>query len=240
MVRFVFVATVSLAALIGLCVSGCCPDGPLPTDGQPDLEVEPLTLDFAAAGGWLTFEVRSVGTADLEFTVSEEADWLTVAPVEADAAGLAPGGSVSYRVTVQPLLTLASSRQSGDPARTAPVTITSNGGNAVVTVNQAAPAGEPILDVEPTSLSFEYPGGQRTFTITNNGTEVLNWSILHQDSWFSVDGSEGTLDPSESIVITVSCDFNTTMGMRQSSLTVDSNAGYEAVGISQLGSYPGV
>lgn len=110
----------------------------------PMLSVSPTTLDFGTAETNKTFQISNTGSGTLTWTVTESPDkpWITsVSP----ASG---SGDTTVTVTVDRSLLVGNSD-------TGNLSVTSNGGNATVTVLiQAAPTGVPI-----------YPSASTTQTI---------------------------------------------------------------------------
>jgi hypothetical protein len=64
-------------------------------------------------------------------------------------------------------------------------------------------------------------------TITNTGSQPLNWTLHSDAAWLSFDLTDGTLDPGTSVAVTVTCDSNTLgKGTFPASIVIsDSDAG---------------
>lgn len=218
-------AAACASSLALLCValalmSGCCPDGPIPGEGEAVLEVSPLSLSFPYTGGQETFEVRNIGDAPLTWASTETTEWLSVTSAQAEGSELAPGATATLQVTCDLWPWAAEARNGVLHPRTAEIAVTSNGGNATVAVSQAHPPRVSPWTVEPDYMPFPYLGGEQTITITNNGEEPRQWVVTESMSWLSVSPASGTAPAHGTSTVTVTCDPNGSSAIRETTIMV--------------------
>lgn len=118
--------------LLALCLLvGCASGG---GTGEPQLNVTPTTLTFAAGETAKPFAVSNGGGGTLTWSVTDDRAWITVAPASGTGAG-------TVTVTVD---------RSGLPSgtQTGTVTVTSNGGTRTVTVQVTSAAASLRLTTE--------------------------------------------------------------------------------------------
>jgi len=104
-----------------------------------------------------------------------------------DAAGLAPG---TYEAEI-----IIASNDPYHPTKVVPVTMLVKADNLVVTPAEGFESGG--------TKGGPFAPGCKTYTVTNNGTTVLNWTTIVTADWFGVIPPEGVLGPSESIEVDV-------------------------------------
>jgi hypothetical protein len=143
---------------------------------EPWLSVTPITLSFAASETEKTFEVANIGAGTLEWTVSEDQEWMTVAPLSGTQDGTI---TVTIDRSVMP-----------EGSQTGVVHVASNGGDATVTVEAI---NGIVLSVSPTELVFDSPADNpATVAISNVGTGTLEWSLVSNADWLTVNPTSGT------------------------------------------------
>ncbi|MBD3175426.1 MAG: hypothetical protein GF320_09600, partial [Armatimonadia bacterium] len=99
-----------------------------------------------------------------------------------------------------------------------------------------AEAGDPVLSVDPTSLSFGSSSTQKTLSITNTGEGTLTWSVADDQSWLSVSSASGTGDGTVSVTVNRS---GLAVGGYTGTVTVSSNDGTVPVSVSMTVPDPG-
>lgn len=153
----------------------------------PVLDVAPASLAFSGAVGSSPasqqLNVSNTGGGTLNFTAASNRSWLAVLPgagtapapltVSVNTAGLS-GGIHSGSITV------TSSGATGSP-RVIPVTLTLS--------------NTPSLLASPASLSFATEAGSnpasKTFSIANDGSGSLTYTISEDGAWLSLSPSTG-------------------------------------------------
>ena len=171
----------------------------------PEIEVVPASLAFGSvtvyASSQKTFLIKNTGSAVLNVTSITEPDGFTVFPY----TGFTVPENSNRVVTVTFSPTDVKS-YSGN------ITINSDDPDEPqVTVSVSgtgAPPPAPEIEVSPISLSFDsvmvYNSSQKTFTIKNTGTVVLNVTSITAPVDFTVDKSTPfTVSPNDSQVVTV-------------------------------------
>jgi PKD repeat protein len=191
--------------------------------GAPALSVAPASLSFTgqqggANPGAKTIDLANTGAGTLDWSISDDAPWLTVSPA---------GGSGARSVTVTPDLsgltagtysaniTISAPGASGSP-RVVPVALTVD-----------PPASAPALSVTPGSLAFTGVEGAadpaaKTLAVSNTGGGTLSWSVSDDATWLAVTPASGT----NAGTITVSPSIaGLSAGTRTATVTVSANGG---------------
>jgi hypothetical protein len=157
----------------------------------PTIGLSPSTVSFGAVQGGAnpvnqSLAISNSGTGTLNWTVSDNANWLTLSPssgtgngavtMSVNSAGLAVG---TYNGTI----TVSATGATNTP-RTVPVTLT-------VT---SAPA--PTIGVAPSTLTFSATQGganpaNQSVSISNTGTGTLNWTASDNASWLTLSPGSG-------------------------------------------------
>jgi len=168
---------------------------------NPVLNIQPANLDFGYATISLPFNIKNTGGSTLHWTIDDASfpAWLSVnqnsgntyketdiVNVMVDRTGIFPG-DYNYDIPVN-----------------------SDGGNDTVHVTMSV--SDPVIGVEPATLDFGSIATKDYVTVTNKGTGILNWQILHDPpdefpSWLKTDIDYGVIDESNpDDVITVTID----------------------------------
>lgn len=184
--------TVTLAAR----VSASGDDEPAPGDpsdddavlpGAGDLRVSAERLDFGAASESLDFVVRNAGAGEFTYSVTSNADWLTLSvssgvnsgaydaiTAYANRSGLDPGG-YSGVITVE--------ASSGDRFEISALLLVSEPGAAAPAELTLAPS---VIDLGESSVSG-------SFEVSNAGSGALGYTVTSQTAWLSADPTSGTV-----------------------------------------------
>jgi hypothetical protein len=157
----------------------------------PALGVSPASLSFsgtqgAASPAAKTLAVSNTGGGALNWTASENASWLTVAPTSGTNAGtvtVTPSTTGLAAGTYTTDVTIAAAGAGGSP-KTIPVTLTVD-------------PPPPVLTVAPTTVAFSATAGgadpaPKTFDVSNTGSGSMNWTATETASWLSVSPGSGT------------------------------------------------
>jgi hypothetical protein len=134
------------------------------SQAAPTLAVTPTTQTPTAAAG----SFATTLTSNVAWTVSSDADWLTVTPTSGSNNGTL---TASYTANI-------------DAARTGILTFTGGGLTRTVTVNQAA----PTLSVTPTTQARTSAAGSFTTTLTSN----VAWTVSSDAVWLTTTVSSGS------------------------------------------------
>ena len=167
-------------------------------ESLPALSISPLPLPVIdnPAGSSINFSI----TSNTDWTVSDDASWLSVSPA---------GGSNNGTVTV----TADSANQSATATRSATITVSGTGiSSQTLTVTQAASA---VLTISPSSVSIGYASGSwGSFSITSN----TSWSLSDDASWLTVSPVNGANDGT--VTVTASSANPSTTSTRSATVTV--------------------
>ena len=131
------------------------------------LDVSPSFLSLTSSSQTISLQVET----NTHYRLSSDASWLVC-----DMTGLGNWSNPSFTV----------SANESTSSREATITVTSEDGNLVRTV-QVVQEGEAVyLDVSPSNISATAEGGKFTFTVNSNTQYTFTCS---DNSWISVDGN---------------------------------------------------
>jgi len=197
--------------------------GPVIPD-PAELAVSPTTLNIGTGSSGV-FTVSNVGDEELDWQASENETWMNLSPTSGNLSG---GSSRQVTVTIN--------RTGLEPGNySGVVSVTSNGGDAAVTVNMSVVEAAPILDINPTTVYYNEGIAVRNVTIGNAGTANLTWNAYEnpEENWIlSLNPSSGLLIPGQTVDMTVTVDNNIEDGTYQGIVTVTSNGGNENIQIN--------
>ena len=131
------------------------------------LDVSPSSLSLTSSSQTISLQVET----NIRYRLSSDASWLVC-----DMTGLGDWSNPSFTV----------STNESTSSREATITVTSEDGSLVRTV-QVVQKGEAVyLDVSPSNISATAEGGKFTFTVNSNTQYTFTCS---DNSWISVDGN---------------------------------------------------
>jgi hypothetical protein len=185
---------------------------------KPVLTVSTTTLDFGTATTILPIEIRNTGKGELNWSIVEDLTWLSVNP----ATGKTTTELSSISITIDRSLFTETSK-------TGTFTISSNGGSA--TVNVTAGKEIPVLHVSTNSLDFGSTINTLLLEISNTGQGTLEWSIIKDIAWLSVNPSTGNTTTSTSVTLTVDRS-QLTENSKTASFIINSNGGNTTINVS--------
>ena len=156
------------------------------------ISFKPGRLSFAAVEGGPTHAVETLeiwnsGVNTLDWSVSDDAAWLSEDPTS--------GSSIGEHDTVAVSVDIAG-MSVGDYSTS--ITITAEAGNSpqVVPVGLHISSAAPQISFTPESLTFTAVEGgpapaNKTLGIWNSGIEILNWSVSDDAGWLSDNPTSG-------------------------------------------------
>ncbi len=160
----------------------------------PKISFSPLSLSFSAIQGGAnpvnqTLEIWNSGGVTLNWSLSDDAGWLSEAPTSGSSTGEHDNVTVAVNIT---------GMSAGDYS--ANITINAPGANntpQVFPVSLHISVPPPMISFSPTSLSFSaIQGGanpeNQTLEIWNSGGGMLNWSLSNDAGWLSEIPENGT------------------------------------------------
>ncbi len=163
-------------------------------DQGPVIAVTPTDLNFVAAEGGTapadqTLEISNGGGSTLEWTVSDDAEWLSLSPASGSAAGEVDSVAVSVNT----------SGLAAD-AYTAAITITAVAASntpqtTAITLTVTQP--EPKISLSVGSMTFTSVAGgnnpaTQTLEIDNGGGGTLDWTVSGDAQWLSLAPPSGS------------------------------------------------
>jgi N-acetylneuraminic acid mutarotase len=180
-------------------------------ENPPVLTVLPTSLDFGTGLDSLAFEVLNGGGGLLQWSVSTEAEWISLGRESG-------GGDGSVQVSVS---------REGRPVGENSGTITVSGHGQEVTVEVKMTVEEqPILGVSEVLLDLGSSTDSASFEVRNDGGGVLDWSISEDLAWCWVEPTQGE----NTGTVTVYVDRSTeSSGEKSGDLTVNSDYGTQTV-----------
>ena len=192
----------------------------------PEISVTPTSLTFNADQGGSNpssqnIQVSNSGQQTLNYTISDDAAWLSVSP----DSGSSTGGANSHTVSVD-ISGLGAGTHNGT------ITITdSNASNSPQTVSVTLNIEPlPAISVTPTSLTFNATAGQsnpssQSIGISNSGGQTLNYTVSDDAGWLSVSpGSGSSTGGQNSHIVSVNIS-GLSAGTHNGTITItDSNA----------------
>jgi Fe-S cluster assembly iron-binding protein IscA len=188
----------------------------------PLLAVNPTSLDFGASETSLSVTITNGGDQTLEWSVSDNQDWMSVSPTS---------GSTTAEQDIVTVTVDRNGLAAGDYSGS--VTVTSNGGDQVVAVSMEILP--PVLEASTTFLDFGEIETELPFIISNEGTAPLNWSISSNQSWIAVNSSSGTTNAGNPTDVSVTVDrSDSDAGSYSGLIYVQSNGGDATINISMI------
>ena len=168
------------------------------------LTVTPANQNVEYTAGSSTFTV----TSNINWTVSKDAGWLTVSPLN---------GTNSKTITV------TYQDNPGTGQRVGTITINGNGIDRIVTITQV---GIPLfLTVTPEERNIEYSAGSTTFSVETNTI----WTVSNDTEWLTVLPSYG----SNNGTLTVTYKDNMITSQRIGTITINGEGITRTVTITQ-------
>jgi len=179
---------------------------------NPQLNVEPTSLDFGTTLTQLTFDITNTGTGTLTWDVTPQEPWITVDPASGETT------------TETDTITVTVDRSGLSPGHyTGTVSVTSNGGEQDVSVSMDVP-GNVIVTIED---GYGAPGTSGNIvTVSADNQSENTTSIAGGEFWVTYDSSIGINVPDTGGVETTERSQN-----HQVSYTVDRSSSTHVVHI---------
>lgn len=160
--------------------------------GQPVLSVSPSTVDFGTDQLGLYILISNAGGSTLDWSAENIGQtWYELSR--------SSGAVTTETDTVEVMVNRTG--LSGEFTDT--LTITSNGGTAMVRVLMQVPES-PTLSVYPANLDFGVDEDNLYFQVVNSGPGILEWSITEDIDWLELDPLSGSAEGGQPDTIMVS------------------------------------
>lgn len=199
----------------------------------PQLSASTSLLDFGSVTTQLGFSIANTGNGTLTWSASDAetsgGNWLVLS---------ANGGNAT---AANPSLLTATVNRTGLAAGnyTATVTITSNGGQALIQVMMAVAStpSQPQLSVSTNALDFGSTLNQLNFSVSNTGTGSLTFSVADAENppinWLSLSTAGTTLGTGQSLQITANANRGILApGAYAATINLTSNGGAASIQVS--------
>lgn len=178
------------------------------------LTVKQSKLNFDVAPGSslpaLVLDLENVGNTNLNFSVESSSPWLSIS----SGSGSLTGGE-KRQLEVQ-LTPAALALPSGNYDASLEVqNTTDGGGNVSLPVSIQVQGGAAVLEFTP-GMEIQFTGGvggpfqpeDLSVELRNSGSVPLEWSSSPSASWMRATPSSGTIDPGQSITVSVGISTN--------------------------------
>jgi hypothetical protein len=198
----------------------------------PSIGVSQSALNFSTLLGAnpspQSFSISNTGKGTLNWTIIEDQNGATFAPVSPSSGSLAPGTNTT--ITISPSVTRASVG-----TLTTNITVSdSDSGSSVpkqrITVSIVV-KGQPRVALSLNAMAFNHDSiindSSQLLDISNSGTDMLNWTAQSSAPWLTVFTPSGSLSAGNDALIEVNCNSSTiSPGTYTATLTVsDKGAG---------------
>jgi len=155
---------------------------------EPKLSVVEAKLDFGSSEKSKTIEIANTGTGELTWDASVDKDWISLDQTSE---------TISTEKSIVKVTVARGDLDPGDHQAT--ITITSKpaeAGEAKISV-VVSKGCDYTLVVDAEELDFGETEEQLIFTISNEGTGTLAWSVKADENWVSIDPTEGKSNTAE-------------------------------------------
>jgi hypothetical protein len=146
-----------------------------------------------------TFDVHNTGLIDLNWALSDDADWMSCTPT---SGVVSPGDSQTVTVTAD--------SWPGVGEYTGTITVTDP--DAIPTsdiVTVTLNCDQPLMAVDPVSIDIGWlslgpdPTGSFQISNLNAGTADLEWTLTETSAWMYCDPMSGTIAPGDAQTVTI-------------------------------------
>jgi hypothetical protein len=187
---------------------------------QPELAVQPDSLDFKEELSELELEVVNANNGTLTWQAKVEEDWIDLTRTGGEL-GLQEKESIKVTVDRQGLTSGIYQTQ---------VEFTSNGGEQKIPVRMEVPQA-PRLVVDSQSLDLSASGVTENLTLRNTGMGRLTWKVDEEIGWCTVQPDQGTtLGEVDTLAFTVNR-AGLAPGSYTGMVTVSSDGGAQEVAV---------
>ena len=187
---------------------------------QPELAVQPDSLDFGSEGNELSLQISNANNGTLSWQAEVDESWLILGESSGDVSLL---GATAITVTVGRQGLTAGVYQGK-------ISVSSNGGSRTVPVSMEV-GQYPRLIVDKVSLDFSSALVTQTLELRNTGTGRLTWSVQEEVAWCEASPTDGTtLEETDQLTFTVNR-AGLEPGTYTSIVTIASDGGEQEVAV---------
>lgn len=174
--------------------------------GSTILNASPSNINIDAGGAAQSLSI----TANCDWSITGAAEWLTVSSLHGNNNAT---------------ITLSATQNNSADSRSC--TLTLQGGNLRRTVTVTQSGAGASLSVSPTSLSFDYKEGTKTFDVKSNSS----WTVSSDQDWCTVSPQSGSNNGS----VTVKATQNNSENTRTATITVSGGGKTQTITVTQNG-----
>lgn len=157
----------------------------------PGLKVTPVELAFGKDVATLAMDIANAGKGSLQWSISEEMDWLVCEP---------ENGTTTNEVSSVVVNVYRTGLERGNYTGT--IVISSNGGSLNIPVSMEV--GGIGLEVTPEEVNFGSLTNSLQLTLKNNGTGTLEYSVKSSNEWLVTDKTSGAVTQTAYITAVIS------------------------------------
>jgi len=198
-------------------------------------KISPTKLSFRARVGQSdsgTVSFSNSGNADMTAKVSSSSSSSMLRITPADEQTLAPGDTTTVSIVAR------CGDKAGSFSETLTIDTNANDGSVPVDITCNPTPGPVLSNVTPANFSFNVgvPGTDTgRFNFTNSGGSNLNYRIISNSQWLTVQGPTGILAPGAvaTKVLTADCS-SAGFGPNDGVLTIGGDGGTETIDVSLL------
>ncbi|MBQ0056414.1 MAG: carboxypeptidase regulatory-like domain-containing protein [Bacteroidales bacterium] len=155
------------------------------------LSISQNSLDFGNETSTLIFDVINVGSAPLNWQITEDVTWISCNPTSGTTQD---GEKSSVVVTVN-----RNGLERGNYAQT--IAVSSDGGSSVIIVNMAVQG--LAVSLSPEELDFGSITTSMELNLTNTGSGSISYTITPSNDWIKLSRTTGTFTKTENITVSV-------------------------------------
>lgn len=186
---------------------------------QPILNVSTTLLDYSSDKLLLPIEIRNEGAGQLTWNITANKTWISPDPTN----GVTNANVSTVNISID-------RNHLGKTTYTGAVVVSSNAGSA--TINVTVNVNGPLLNVTPIDLDFGADLTALPLEIRNIGNGTLNWNVVENIQWLSVNPISGST-MSEVDAVTISVDRSgLSQGTYSQSISIASDGGTETIPVN--------
>lgn len=157
----------------------------------PELKLTPVELVFGKDVATLAMDIANTGKGSLQWSISEEMDWLACEP---------ESGTTTNEVSSVVVNVYRTGLERGNYTGT--IVVSSNGGSLNIPVSMEV--GGVGLEVIPEEVNFGSLTNSLRLTLKNNGTGTLEYSVKSSNEWLVTDRTSGAVTQTAYVTAVVS------------------------------------
>lgn len=154
------------------------------------------SIDLGKADQSQAVTLSNIGQSALTWSAEVADNWISIS----STSGTIPVGS-TFELTVE-----VSRDELQNGRYESAVSFSGNGGTATLSIAMEVDSSVGLLKLSTSSLDFQQDTETSQVTLTNGGTNSLDWTSSVNAEWISMDVESGTLDPGATNTLSVTVD----------------------------------